>query len=243
MSGTWYPIARAWVTHPRAPHIGGTLELFADTDPARPVAPGQEFGLTLAVTPTGGAYRTYGYLLDDFLGGAATMVRHQGLSHLDNGRYATYATDAEPRTVTCLVRVQDSAPEGAVLLPRVIVGLMHAPGDKLIPSTAVSDAGFRVRRHWLPGQNITLRPGGRAVLPAGHTVAPGLRFMGVGLARHGVLTCMPDGSVTYQADPAHLGYDRFELAFEDGRGHRVWSEVTVHVGDFGASPGALATYG
>ncbi|MGW1026516.1 hypothetical protein ACWD4J_22945 [Streptomyces sp. NPDC002577] len=239
----WHPIARAWVTHPQAPQVGGTLDLFADADPALPVAPGQEIAFTLAVTPTGGSYRTYGYLLDDFLGGAATMVRHQGMSHLTNGRYATYASDAEPRTVSCLIRVNDDAQEGAVLLPRVIIGLMPNQGDKLIPSTAVSDAGFRVRRHWLPGQSITLRPGGRAVLPAGHTPAPGLRFMGVGVARHGVLTCMPDGSITYQADPEHRGYDRFELAFEDERGHRVWSEVTVHIGDFGASPGALASYG
>lgn len=239
----WYPVARAWVTHPQAPQVGGTLELFADTDPAQPVAPGKEITFTLAVTPTGGAFRTYGYLLDDFLGSTATMVRHQGMSHLTNGRYATYASDAEPRTVSCQVRVNDDAQEGAVLLPRVIIGLMPAKGDKLIPSTAVSDAGFRVRRHWLPGQTITLRPGGRAVLPAGHTPAPGLRFMGVGLASHGMLTCMPDGGVTYQADPGHLGYDRFELAFEDERGHRVWSEVTVYIGDFGASPGALPTYG
>lgn len=239
----WYPLARAWVTHPQAPQIGGTLELFADADPAQPVAPGQEFALTLVVTPTGGAYRTYGYLLDDFLGGVATMVNHQGTSHLTNGRYATYASDAEPRTVTCRIRVGDNAAEGAVLLPRIIVGLMPAQGDKLIPSTAVSDAGFRVRRHWLPGQSMTLRPGGRAVLPAGHSPVPGLRFMGVGLAQHGTLTCRSDGSVTYQADHDHLGYDRFELAFEDELGHRVWSEVTVHIGDFGASPGALPTYG
>ncbi|MDQ0993632.1 hypothetical protein [Streptomyces sp. V3I7] len=239
----WYPIVRAWVTHPQAPQIGGTLELFADADPALPVAPGQEITFTLVVTPTGGAFRTYGYLLDDFLGTTAAMVRHTGMSHLTNGRYATYASDAEPRTVTCRVRVNADAQEGAVLLPRVIIGLMPAQGDKLIPSTAVSDAGYRIRRHWLPGQIITLRPGGHAVLPASHSPVPGLRFMGVGLARHGMLTCMPDGSVTYQTDPGHLGYDRFELAFEDEHGHRVWSEVTVHIGDFGASPGALATYG
>lgn len=239
----WYPIARAWVTHPQAPQIGGTLDLYADTDPTHPVAPGQEITFTLAVTPTGGAYRTYGYLLDDFLGDIATMARHQGMSHLTNGRYATYASDAAPRTVTCTVKVNDDAEDGAVLLPRIIIGLMPAQGDKLIPSTAISDAGYRVRRHWLPGQSLTLPPGGHAVLPPGHVHAPGLRFMGVGIARHGILTCTPDGTVTYQADPAHFGYDRFELAFEDERGNRVWSEVTIHIGDFGASPGALATYG
>ncbi|MGV9346633.1 hypothetical protein ACWDSD_17780 [Streptomyces spiralis] len=238
-----YPLARVRVTHPQAPEVGGTLELFSDTDPARPVAPGKEITFTLSVAPTGGAYRTYGYLLDDFLGSTATMVRHQGMSHLTNGRYAAYAGGAEPRTLTCLIRVNDDAQEGAVLLPRVVVGLMPEQGDKLISSTAVSDVGFRVRRHWLPGQHIALRPGGRAVLPAGHTPEPGLRFMGVGLARHGMLTCMSDGTVTYQADHAHLGYDRFELAFEDERGHRVWSEVTVYIGDFGVSPGALPTYG
>ncbi|MGI5276403.1 hypothetical protein [Streptomyces rochei] len=243
MSDVWYPIARAWVADPQDARVGGTLELLADWDPTRPLPPGQELTLSLTVTPTGGAYRTYGYLLDDLTGGAATVVRHPGLSHLDNGRYATYASDAEPRTVSCLLRVDEDAGEGAVLLPRVVIGLMRAPGAKLISSAAISDAGFRVRRHWLPGQSLTLRPGGRAVLPPGHTPASGLRFMGVGVARHGTLTCLPDGSVTYQADPAHLGYDHFELAFEDERGHRVWSEVTVHIGDFGASPGALATYG
>ncbi|MFE7709156.1 hypothetical protein ACFU6I_25910 [Streptomyces sp. NPDC057486] len=222
------------------PQVGGTLELFADIDPALPVTPGQEFGLALSVMPVGGAYRTYGYLLDDMLGDHAKMVRHQGMSHLTNGRYATYASGTDPRTVNCLVRIHDDAVEGAVLLPRVIIGLMTTQGDKLIPSTAVSDRGFRVRRHMLRGQSMVLRQGGRAVLPAGHSPAAGLRFMGVGIAGHGLLTCGADGSVTYDADPGHLGYDRFELCYEDDRGHRVWSEVTVHIGDFGASPGAIA---
>ncbi|MFB7597928.1 hypothetical protein [Streptomyces sp. NPDC056160] len=239
----WYPIARTWVAHPQSPQIGGALELYADADPSVPVAPGQAITLTLAVTPTGGAYRTYGYLLDDFLGQAARMVRHRGMSHLANGRYATYASDAEPRTVTCLLKIKDDAQEGAVLLPRVVVGLVPTQGDRLISSAAISDAGFRVRRHWLPGQSLNVHPGGQAALPAGHTQAPGLRFMGVSLAQHGAVTCLPDGSVTYQADPVHLGYDRFELAFEDEMGHRVWSEVTVYIGDFGASPGAVVGYG
>lgn len=235
----WYPLVHAWVSHPRV-QVSGTLELFADVDPALPLTPGQEFGLAMTVTPVGGAYRTYGYLLDDMLGEHAKMVRHQGLSHLPNGRYATYASGIEPRTVNCLVRVDEKAAEGAVLLPRVIVGLMTAQGDKLIPSTAVSDAGFRVRSYWIPGQSMVLRQGGRAMLPAGHCPAPGLRFIGVGIAQHGVLTCTADGGITYEADPHHLGYDRFELCYEDERGHRAWSEVTVHIGDFGASPGALA---
>lgn len=235
-----YPLVRAWVTNPGMPHIGGTLELFADVDPALPVRPGQELGLTLSVTPVGGAYRTYGYLLDDFLGDHATMVRHQGMSLLPNGRYATYASGTEPRTVNCLVRVNDEAVEGAVLLPRVIIGLMTGQGDRLIPSAAISDTGFRVRRQWLPGHHMVLRQGGRAMLPAAHSPAAGLRFVGVGIADHGRLTCEAGGSVTYEADPEHVGYDRFELCYEDDRGHRVWSEVTVHIGDFGASPGALA---
>ncbi|MFB6777925.1 MULTISPECIES: hypothetical protein [unclassified Streptomyces] len=228
------------MTHPQMPQVGGTLELFADIDPALPVTPGQEFGLALSVTPVGGAYRTYGYLLDDMLGDHAKMVRHQGMSHLTNGRYATYASGTDPRTVNCLVRIHDDAIEGAVLLPRVIIGLMTAQGDKLIPSTAVSDLGFRVRRHVLRGQSMVLRQGGRAMLPAGHSPVAGLRFIGVGIAGHGLLTCGADGSVTYEADPEHLGYDRFELCYEDDRGHRVWSEVTVHIGGFGASPGAIA---
>lgn len=89
---------------------------------------------------------------------------------------------------------------------------------------------------------MTLRQGGRALLPAGHSPAEGLRFVGVGVARYGLLTCTADGGVTYEADPEHLGYDRFELCYENSRGHRVWSEVTVHIGDFGASPGAVADH-
>ncbi|MFJ5737005.1 hypothetical protein [Streptomyces microflavus] len=238
----WYPLVRAWVAHPQMPHIGGTLDLFSDVDPSLPLVPGQELGLALSVTPVGGAYRTYGYLLDDLLGDHATMVRHPGMSHLNNGRYATYAAGTEPRTVNCVVRIADDAAEGSVLLPRVIIGLMTVQGDKLIPSTAISDAGFRVRRHVLAGQSMTLRQGGRALLPAGHSPAEGLRFVGVGVARYGLLTCTADGGVTYEADPEHLGYDRFELCYENSRGHRVWSEVTVHIGDFGASPGAVADH-
>ncbi|MEU2023990.1 hypothetical protein ABZ565_17815 [Streptomyces sp. NPDC016469] len=236
----WFPLVRAWVTHPEMPHVGGTLELFSDVDPGQPLTPGQEFGLTLAISPVGGAYRTYGYLLDDLLGSHATMIQHQGMSHLPNGRYATYASGTNPRSVTCRVRINDDAPEGAVLLPRVIIGLMTAQGDKLIPSSALSDIGFRVRRQWLPGQHMVLRQGGRAVLPAAHSPAPGLRFVGVAIATHGLLICHADGSVTYEADAGHRGYDRFELCYEDEQGHRVWAEVTVYIGDFGASPGAIA---
>ncbi|MCX5310040.1 hypothetical protein [Streptomyces sp. NBC_00154] len=239
----WYPLVRATVTHPRMPQVGGTLELFADVDPALPVTPGQELGLGLSLTPIGGAYRTYGYLLDDLLGDIAKMSRHPGMSHLDNGRFATYASGTEARVVNCLVRVNDDAPEGAVLLPRVSIGLMLGQGDKLVSSATLSDTGFRVRRQLLAGQNMVLRQGGRAVLPAGQTPVAGLRFVGVGIARHGVLTCGADGSVVYEADPTHVGYDSFELCYEDSRGHRTWSEVTVHTGDFGSSPGAVYTYG
>ncbi|MFH9431023.1 hypothetical protein ACH4JZ_22400 [Streptomyces sp. NPDC017615] len=239
-----HPLALAHVTHPGAPESPGTLRLVADADPALPVVPGQEITLSLTLDPAGGGYRTYGYLIDDSLAPAAAMLRHPGLSLLANGRYATYVgAGDEPRTVSCVIRVDPEAPDGATVLPRIVVGVMAVEGDRLVPSAAISDTGFRVRRHWLPGQCVTLRPGGRALLPAGHTPVPGLRLVAVGRARHGLLTYAPDGGVSYQAHPEHLGYDRFELAFEGEDGHRVWSEVTVHVGDLGASPGALAVHG
>ncbi|ROQ70444.1 hypothetical protein EDD93_4967 [Streptomyces sp. 840.1] len=228
----WYPLVRAGVTHPLVPQVGGTLDLFAAVDPAAPVVPGQEIELGLSLTPVGGAYRTYGYLLDDLLGDVATMPRHPGLSHLANGRFATYASGVEPRVVSCFVRVNDEAPEGAVLLPRVTIGLMLDQGDKLVSSAIVSDAGFRVRRQPVAAQSMVMRQGGRAVLPAGHSPAEGTRFVGVGIAGHGVLTCRPDGSVVYEADPGYWGYDRFELCYEDARGQRTWSEVMVSIGDF-----------
>ncbi|MEW2131803.1 hypothetical protein [Streptomyces sp. NPDC005435] len=237
-------LALAHAAHPGAAGTPGTLRLVADADPALPVAPGQEITLSLTLTPAEGAYRTYGYLIDDSLAPGAAMLRHPGLNLLANGRYATYVTeDDEPRTVSCVIRVDPHAPDGATVLPRIVVGVMAAEGDRLVPSAAVSDTGFRVRRTWLPGQCVTLGPGGRALLPAGHTPAPGLRLVAVGRARHGLLTCAPDGGVSYQAHPEHLGYDRFELAFEAEDGHRVWSEVTVYVGDLGDSPGALAVHG
>lgn len=239
----WYPLVRATVTHPGMPQFGGVLDLFADVDPALPVVPGQEIGLGLSLTPAGGAYRTYGYLLDDLLGDIATMSRHPGMSHLENGRFATYASGADPRVVNCLVRVNDEAPEGAVLLPRVSVGLMLSQGDKLVSSAILSDRAFLVRRQVVPGQSMALRQGGRAVLPAGHSPVPGLRLVGVGIARHGVLTCGADGSVVYEADPPYLGYDSFELCYEDARGHRTWSEVAIQIGEFGSSPGSVSPYG
>ncbi|MGV9340255.1 hypothetical protein [Streptomyces sp. NPDC003688] len=239
-----HALAFAHVTHPGAPEVLGTLHLVADADPALPVAPGQEITLSLTLTPAKGTYRTYGYLIDDFLTPAAVMLRHPGMSLLANGRYATYVTDGdEPRTVYCAIRIDPQALDGATVLPRIVVGVMAAEGERLVPSAAVSDTGFRVRRHWLPGQCVTLRPGGRALLAAGHTPVPGLRLVAVGRARHGLLTCAPDGGVSYQAHPEHLGYDRFELAFEGEDGRRTWSEVTVHVGDLGDSPGALAVHG
>ncbi|OIJ64134.1 hypothetical protein [Streptomyces mangrovisoli] len=238
-----YPLARAEVDHPEAPGDRGTLELFAGTDPALPVAPGQEIDLTLVITPGDRAHRTYGYLLEDFLGTTATLVRHPGLSRLPSARLATYASGAEPRTAACRIRVAPDAPEGTVLLPRVVVGLVPSQGAALVASGAISHEGFRVRRHWLPGEAVTLRPGGHAELPAGHSPAPGLRLLAAGRARHGRTSCGPDGAVSYRADPDHLGYDRFELAYEDPDGHRVWTEVTVHIGDLGPSPGAVAVHG
>ncbi|MDG4863047.1 hypothetical protein P8605_33405 [Streptomyces sp. T-3] len=237
----WFPLTRAQVAHPRHADSGGRLELHADADPAHPVVPGQELTLALTVHPAGAPYRTYGYLMEDGLGPYATVARRQGLAHLaDKARYATYATGAEPRTVTCKLRIADDAPEGAVVLPRVVVGVLLNEGDRLISSSRLTDEGFRVRRHWLPGRSITLRPGARVTIPAGFSPGQGLRLTGVTFARHGLLSCGPDGAVTYQAEQGYRGYDHFSCLFEGPGGHPVSSEVTLFMGYLGDSPGALA---
>ncbi|MFI0962586.1 hypothetical protein ACH4S8_14455 [Streptomyces sp. NPDC021080] len=79
----------------------------------------------------------------------APGIRHPGQSLLSGSRFATCTLDAAPRTVGRLLRV-----------------------DRLISSAAVLDAVLRVRRRQLPGRFVTLRPGGRAVLPAGHAPEP-----------------------------------------------------------------------
>ncbi|MCY0928482.1 hypothetical protein OTB20_20205 [Streptomyces sp. H27-H1] len=230
----WYPLVRAWATHEGRT---GVLDLMSDVDPALPVAPGQEFQIAMTVTPSGGAFRTYGYLLDDMFGDLATFEDLQGLRHLTNGRYTTFATGDEPRTAVGTVRMAKDAPEREVLLPRVIVGIMPAQGEKLVPCAVVHDQGFYIRRHHLRGRVLMLNPGARTVLPA-EPPAPGLRLTGVSLARGGMISCTPDGTVTYQPHPSHLGYDRFECRYEDADGNTVWSDVTVHVGEL-ANPGAL----
>lgn len=53
-----------------------------------------------------------------------------------------------------------------------------------------------------------------------------------------MISCTPDGAVTYQPHPSYLGYDRFSCRYEDAGGNTVWSDVTVYVGDL-ALPGAL----
>ncbi|MFC9529700.1 MULTISPECIES: hypothetical protein [unclassified Streptomyces] len=241
---TWFPLTQAWVAHPRHSEYGGRLELAADADPSVPLVPGQEVQLAVTVQPAGGAYRTYGYLMDDLLGTAAVMPAHKGLAHLaKNGRYATYATGTEPRTVISTLRIRDDASEGAVVLPRVSVGVMLNEGDKLISSSAVSEGGFRVRRAWLPGRSVMLRPGARVTIPAGFSPVQGLRLTGATCARYGVVTCAPDGSVTYRSDPTFQGYDHFACSFEVAGGHVVWSEVTLFMGDLAGSPGALPLQG
>ncbi|MFD7325223.1 hypothetical protein ACFV9D_29700 [Streptomyces sp. NPDC059875] len=237
----WYSLVQSWVSHPETPQHGGHLELFSDVDPQRPLVPGQTFSLTLSITPSDAPYRTYGYLLGDIFEGVTSVVNHKGLGKLGNGRYATYASGAEPRTATMRVKIADDAPEGSYLLPRIVVGVKRTEDERLVSSMSVSNVGFRVRRHWLPGRSIVLNPGGRFTIPAGYTPVDGLRFTGTTFASHGTLFHTPDGGLSYQADPEHLGYDSFSCCFEDESGHRVRQEITLHIGDMSHSPGALRT--
>ncbi|MFI8965455.1 Ig-like domain-containing protein [Streptomyces sp. NPDC053493] len=236
----WYPLTRAWVAHPEEPRYGGHLELFSDADPAAPLAPGQRFHLTLSITPQDAPYRVYGYLLGDiFEDGVLDVVRHKGLGKLANGRYATYSSGAEPRSATLTVKVPENAAEGAYFLPRIVVGVKRTDEERLVPSMAVSRTGFRVRRHWLPGRSMVLAPGGSFMIPGGYSPAEGLRFTGTTFASHGTLFSASDGSLSYQAEAGHLGYDSFSCCFEDDHGHRVWQEITVHIGDLSHAPGAI----
>ncbi|MFD9408820.1 hypothetical protein ACFWBN_17620 [Streptomyces sp. NPDC059989] len=230
----WFPVVRAWIA--QGP-LGGVLDLVSSADPTRPLVPGQEFTLAMTVTPSGGAYRTYGYILGEMLGDAVVLGDLQGFRLLKNGRYATFAGGTEPFTATCTVTVDAAAPDGAMMLPRVVVGLMPAQGDKLIPCSGIEDQGFWVRRHSIPGRALHLHPGGRAALPAdtGH----GLRRTGVGIPRRGTLHCSPDGTVTYQAPASYIGYDFFTCTYEDQDGYSVRSDVVVHIGDLALSPGAM----
>ncbi|MEI7032735.1 Ig-like domain-containing protein [Streptomyces pratensis] len=237
----WHPLARIQVAHPERTAVSAVLELYADTDPALAVVPGQEIRLHLQVTPSGGPYRSYGYIFDDVVAEHATMTNLQGLGHLPNGRYATYARGNEPRAVTAVLTVADDAPEGAVLLPKVCVGVMSYAGEKLVSSAHITDAGFRVRRSWLPGRSLAIPPGGRAVVGVDRAAAEaGLRVAGVSLPRYGAVTALADGTITYIGVPGATGYDRFSVCYENAAGARTWSEVTVYAGeDVGRAPGLL----
>ncbi|MFD4759267.1 Ig-like domain-containing protein [Streptomyces sp. NPDC058439] len=239
MSG-WYLLARIQVAHPERTTVSAALELHADADPAIAVVPGQEITLHLSVLPSGGPYRAYGYIFDDVVAEHATMTDLQGLGHLPNGRFATYARGDEQRAVTAILKVNDDAPEGAVLLPKVCVGVMSYAGEKLVSSAQVTDAGYRVRRAWVPGRSLAIPPGGYGVVgPDPAAAQAGLRVVGVGLAQYGAVSAVPDGSVTYTGVPGATGYDRFSICYENQAGHRNWSEVTVYAGDVDNIPGVL----
>lgn len=75
MSG-WFPLVRAWVA--QGPY-SGVVDLAATADPALALVPGQRFRLAMTVTPSGGAHRTYGYLLGEDLGGAVVLEELQHL--------------------------------------------------------------------------------------------------------------------------------------------------------------------
>ncbi|MFI9122675.1 Ig-like domain-containing protein [Streptomyces bikiniensis] len=239
MSENWYPLARASVFHPETPRHGGRLELYGDADPALPLAPGQRFRLMLSITPQDEPFRVYGYVLPDLFEGVLGVVRHQGLAKMESGRYATYASGSEPRAVTMTVRVADDAPEGSYFLPRIVVGVKRTEKERLVASMANSHLGFRVRRHWLAGHVMLLEPGGGFTVPPDYSPLEGLRFTGSSFPARGTLFHQPGGGLTYQAAPDFLGYDSFSVEFEDGTGHRVRQEITVHVGGLGDSPGAL----
>ncbi|MFF3216721.1 hypothetical protein ACFYYB_39635 [Streptomyces sp. NPDC002886] len=234
---TWFPVVRAWITQGA---FSGVLDLAASADPGRPLVPGQEFTLAMTLTPSGGAYRTYGYVLGDTLGDWVVMGGLNGLRLLKNGRYMGFASGTEAVTHTCTVKVKPDAPDGAITLPRVVVGLMPAEGDKLIPSSGIEDQGFWVRRHSVPGRALHLPPGAQVTLPP--DAEHGLRRTGVGIPRQGMLHCAPDGTVVYQAPAAYQGYDFFTCTYEDEAGHSVRSHVTIRIGDLGMSPGALSAF-
>ncbi|WP_326700617.1 Ig-like domain-containing protein [Streptomyces sp. NBC_01754] len=237
----WHLLAHIQVAHPERTAVSAVLDLHADTDPAAPVVPGQEIALHLQVLPSGDPYRAYGYIFDDVVAEHATMAQSHGLGHLPNGRFATYASGNEPRAVTAVLKVNDDAPEGAVLLPKVCVGVMSYAGEKLVSSAQITDAGFRVRRVWVPGRSLSVPPGGYAVIgPDRDATEAGLRVVGVGLPQAGTVSAAPDGSITYTGVPGAVGYDRFSVCYENAAGHRNWSEVTVYAGDIGTNPGVLA---
>lgn len=173
MSG-WFPLVRAWVA--QGPY-SGVVDLAATADPALALVPGQRFRLAMTVTPSGGAHRTYGYLLGEDLGGAVVLEELQHLRRLPNGRYAAFAPQTRAITADCVVRVRDDAPDGSVVMPRVVVGLMIAQGDKLVPSAGIEDRGFHVRRRVVPGRPLLLAPGGHVTLPG--STADGLRLSAV----------------------------------------------------------------
>ncbi|MBT2477216.1 Ig-like domain-containing protein [Streptomyces sp. ISL-94] len=233
----WFPLVRAWVAD--GPY-GGVLDLASTVDPARPLVPGQTFRLALTITPSGGAYRTYGYILDGDLSDAVTLTELQGMRQLPNGRYAAFASGTEAVTATCLVEVGQDAVDGTVVLPRVVVGVMPAQGDKLVASAGIEDQGFHVRRRVIPGRTLFLNPGGQATLPG--ATADGLRLSAVSPARYGMVGCAPDGTVTYQAPASFHGYDRFTCTYEDQDGHATASHVIIRIGDLGLSPGALSVH-
>ncbi|MCX4783296.1 hypothetical protein [Streptomyces sp. NBC_01264] len=233
----WFPVVRAWITQGA---FSGVLDLASSADPGRPLVPGQEFTLAMTLTPSGGAYRTYGYVLGDTLGDAVVMGGLKGLRLLKNGRYMGFAPGTEAATHTCTVKVKPDAPDGAIMLPRVVVGLMPAEGDKLIPSSGIEDQGYWIRRHSVPGRALHLPPGAQVTLPP--DAERGLRRTGVGIPRQGMLHCAPDGTVVYQAPASYQGYDFFTCTYEDEAGHSVRSHVTIRIGDLGMSPGALSAF-
>ncbi|MCM1968352.1 hypothetical protein ABT024_08145 [Streptomyces sp. NPDC002812] len=234
MSGNWFPLVRAWAT--QGPYTG-VLDLLATADPAYPLRPGSQFQLAMTVTPSGGAFRTYGYILGESLEDGVVVEDLQGLRKLPNGRYACFASGDEPVTATCVVRVKEEGSDGSVVVPRVVVGIMPFQGDKLVSSSGIEDKGYYARRRSIPARRLVLRPGEVVALPAGSP--EGLRLRGVTIARYGMLGCSPDGAVTYQAPHSFHGYDRFVCTYEDQDGYVAEGHVVVRVGDLGASPGAL----
>lgn len=234
MSVNWFPLVRAWVA--QGPYTG-VLDVLATADPAYSLVPGTQFQIAMTVTPSGGAFRTYGYILGESFRGGAVVEDLQGMRELPNGRYAVFASGDEPVTATCVVRVLEEDSDGSVVMPRAAIGVMPFQGDKLVSSSGIEDKGYYVRRRAIPARQLILRPGEVVTLPAGSP--GGLRLTAVTVARHGMLGCSPDGAVTYQAPQSFHGYDRFVCTYEDQDGHTADSHVVIRVGDLGLSPGAL----
>ncbi|MFF3492490.1 Ig-like domain-containing protein [Streptomyces sp. NPDC002795] len=234
-------LARVRVAQLDTPQMCLTVELTASADPALPVRPGQEVDFALALLPEGGAHRYYGYVMAAPFAEAASVERLGGMSLVAKGdRYASSVEAGGSRVARFTAVVHQDVSAGACLIPEVRAGIIAHGGSSLTSSThSVRQSGYRIAPFPPLGRALHLAPGYLGVVK---DLLDGLgdaaRLVGVGPARYGVTSVEPDGVVTYTPFNGHHGYDRFSYAIDDGSGHLMSGQVTVHVGELGA-PGVL----